>query len=90
MPPLFDHHKDKTVASDFKRATLFNKNFQNVFKQDQNHQSFKQPQKKKCSKMKFFFISYKHINTSTKHLKEKIIRTPEIIQLILLSMLFHH
>ena len=78
LPPLFDHHKDKTVTSDFERATLFNKNFQNVFKKDQNHQSFKQP-KKKCSKMKSFFISHKDINTSTKHLKNKIIRTPEKI-----------
>ena len=78
LPPLFDHHKDKTVTSDFERATLFNKNFQNVFKKDQNHQSFKQP-RKKCSKMKSFFISYKDINTSTKHLKNKIIGTPEKI-----------
>ena len=45
LPPLFDHHKDKIVTSDFERATLFNKNFQSVFKQDQNHQSFKQPKK---------------------------------------------
>ena len=27
--------------------------------------------------MKSFFISYEDINTSTKHLKDKIIRTPE-------------
>ena len=78
LPPLYDNDKDKTVISDFERASLFNKKFQNVFKKDQNHQSFK-PAQKSCSKMENFFISYDDINNSINHLKDKIIRTPENI-----------
>ena len=35
--------------------------------------------------MKSFFINYEDINTSTKHLKDKIIRTPEISDQLMLK-----
>ena len=75
---LYDNDKNKTVTSDFEIATLFNINFQKVFKKDESYQSFKLPQKN-CSKMQNFFITYEDIISSINHLKDKIIRTPENI-----------
>ena len=50
---LYDNDKNKTVTSDFEIATLFNINFQKVFKKDGSYQYFKLPQKN-CSKMQNF------------------------------------
>ena len=75
---LYDNDKNKTVTSDFEIATLFNINFQKVFKKDESYQFFKLPQKN-CSKIQNFFLTYEDIISSIIHLKEKIIRTPENI-----------
>ena len=75
---LYDNDKNKTVTSDFEIATLFNINFQKVFKKDESYQSFKLLQKN-CSKMQNFFITYEDIKSSINHLKGKTIRTPENI-----------
>ena len=64
IPLLNDNNIHKAITSDFEVASLFNRRFQKVSKKDDYHQSFKLAQKKNCSIMQSFFITYEDIENS--------------------------